>query len=70
MDGKLLKSVMVKNGDTQKKLAQALDLQQSAMCLRIAGKIEFRMNEANMIRKRYNLTDEETVQIFFNNKVS
>lgn len=60
----------VKNNDTQAILAEAMGIPQSALSARINGKIEFRQNEINFIRKRWSLTDQETVDIFFNDKVS
>lgn len=60
----------VKNNDTQSILAEAMGLQQSALSARINGKIEFRQNEINFIRKRWGLTDQETVDIFFSDEVS
>ncbi len=60
----------VKNNDTQAILAEAMGLTQSALSARINGKIEFRQNEINFIRKRWGLTDQETVDIFFSEEVS
>ena len=60
----------IKNNDTQTALSNAMGLQQSALSARINGKIEFRQNEINFIRKRWNLTDQETVDIFFSEAVS
>lgn len=60
----------VKNHDTQAILAEAMGIPQSALSARINGKIEFRQNEINFIRKRWSLTDQETVDIFFSEKVS
>ncbi len=60
----------VKNHDTQAILAEAMGIPQSALSARINGKIEFRQNEINFIRKRWSLTDQETVDIFFSDKVS
>ena len=70
MNSCVLKSVMVKNGDNQEKLAEALDMQVSGLNLRINGKIEFRRSEINKIRKRYSLSPEETIDIFFDEEVS
>ena len=60
----------VKNNDTQAILAKAMGIPQSALSARINGKIEFRQNEINFIRKRWSLTDQETVDIFFSDNVS
>lgn len=70
MDSNELKAAMKRNQDTQEQLAEALGLQTSGVCERINGRIEFRRKEINIIRKRYNLSDEETVRIFFDDELS
>ena len=70
MNKPLIKAVIAKNNDTQGKLAKALNLPQSALSHRINGTIDFRLSEINCIRKRYNLTAEETEEIFFEKEVS
>lgn len=70
MNTKLFKIYMIKNNDTQKSLAEALGLPQSAVNARINGKTQFRQDEINIIRVRWNLSDKETVDIFFAYKVS
>ena len=65
-----LKGAMARNHDTQERLAEALDLPVSGLNLRINGKIEFRRNEINAIRRRYSLSPEETIRIFFEDEVS
>lgn len=51
---------------TQNDIAELLGLSVSAVNSRINGSIEFRRNEINAIRKEYELTDAETMAIFFN----
>ena len=70
MNTVLLKVAMLKNNDTQLKLAEALHLPASAVSERINGKRDFRQNEMDIIKKRYNLTPEEMVAIFFAEEVS
>ena len=70
MNSNLLKSVIVKHGDTQEKLAEAMGLSVSALNLRINGHIEFRRNEINYIKQRYDLTPAEVDEIFFEELVS
>jgi len=65
-----LKAAMKRNEDTQEQLAAALGLQTSSICERINGRIEFRRSEINAIRKRYNLSDADTVRIFFDDEMS
>lgn len=70
MNKSMMKSVIVRNNDTQEALAQALNLPQSAISNRINGKIDFRVSEIQRIRKRYKLTAQETEDIFFDGAVS
>ena len=70
MNTNSLRAVIVKNGDTQAKLAEAMGIPVSALSYRINGKIEFRRNEINFIKNRYHLTAEETDAIFFEDVVS
>ena len=70
MNSNKLKAVMKLNDDTQEKLAEALGIQTSGVSDRIRGNIEFRRSEINLIRKRYNLSDADTVSIFFDEDVS
>lgn len=70
MNKTLFNIFMLKNRDTQATLAEAMGLPQSALSVRINGKTEFRQGEINFIRKRWNLSDQETVDIFFTEEVS
>lgn len=70
MNKPLMKSVIARNNDTQDALAKALGLPRSAVSNRMNGKVDFRVSEINRIRNRYNLTAEETVEIFFAEEVS
>lgn len=70
MNSNNLKAAMKKHDDTQEKLAEFLGLQVSGLNARINGKIEFRRSEINLIRERYGLSAEETIEIFFDDGVS
>lgn len=70
MNTNLLKALIVKNGDTQMKLADSMGIPVSALNQRINGKTEFRRNEIKLIKSRYRLTAEETEEIFFDDVVS
>ena len=70
MNSNLLKALIVKNGETQEKLAEAMGLQTSALNMRINGKIEFRRNEIIFIKQRYGLSSDEVDSIFFSEMVS
>lgn len=67
MNSREFKAVMKREDDTQEKLAEALGLQLSGVNARINGRIEFRASEICAIIKRYNLSETETANIFFNN---
>lgn len=64
------RKAMIDNGDNQKTVAAALGLAQSALSNRLNGKVDFRMEEIKIIRDRFKLTPEQTITIFFNEKVS
>ncbi len=70
MNSNLLKATIIKNGDTQEKLADAMGLPTSALNMRINGKIEFRRNEIIFIKRRYSLSSDEVDSIFFTEIVS
>lgn len=64
MDSIELKVAMKRNKDTLEKLAEALGLQVSGVWARVNGQTEFRAKEISAIRRRYNLSAEDTVKIF------
>ena len=66
MNSREMKAAMKLNDDTQEKLAEALGLPISGINARINGRTDFRASEICVIRKRYNLSNEETARIFFN----
>ncbi len=70
MNTKKFKIQMIKNNDKQTTLAEVLDLPQSAISARVNGKTPFRQDEINIIRKRWSLSNEDTVDIFFTDEVS
>lgn len=70
MDTSLLKSFMVRNGDTQADLAMALGISRSRMNAKINGKAEFWSSEIGVLRERYSLSANDVDTIFFAQKVS
>ena len=67
MNAKLFRSIMVLNNDTNKSLAEFLDLSEQTVCNKInENGTEFKQGEIVKIRKRYNLTAEQVMAIFFN----
>ena len=65
VDMNLLRYFMRKNGDKQSDLARAIKLPQSALSARMNGKVSFRQTEMNAIRKRYSLSADNMMAIFF-----
>lgn len=67
----LLRSIMIKNGDTQAALAEAMGISLSRLNAKINNNgAEFKQAEILFIKKRYKLTAKEVNEIFFNEKVS
>lgn len=60
-----LKAVIVRNGDTQATLANALGLCVSSLNARILKKTDFKQTEMDAIKKRYRLSNDEFMDIFF-----
>lgn len=66
MNSDLLRSILVKNGDTQAKLAKELGISLATLNAKIHGnKTSFRQNEIMAIKKRYGLSPDEVDAIFF-----
>ena len=64
MHTSLLKAEMVKNGDTQESLAEALGISRQTLNGKILGKVDFRQNEILFIKDRYRLTAKAIDAIF------
>ena len=66
MNGSLLKSIMVLNGDTIRKLAEHLDISPQSVSDKINERgTEFKQGEIAMIKERYNLSADQVEAIFF-----
>ena len=61
----LLKSKMVLKGETQIELAEELGITRPALNVKMNGKSDFKQSEINIIAKRYELSDDELIEIFF-----
>lgn len=67
MNKSLLRSVMVLFGDTNKTLAEHLGISEKSVNDKInENGTEFKQNEIATIRKLYQLSDEQVINIFFN----
>lgn len=66
MNTSLFKSLMARNNDTQAELAKALGISLSNLNAKINGKAaSFRQNEITAITKRYGLTADVIMEVFF-----
>ena len=62
-----LKSVMALHGDTNKDLAELLEIsEQSVSCKINENGTEFKQGEIKKITEKYNLSPDEMTAIFFN----
>ena len=68
MNKNMLRSVMVLHDDTNITLAEYLGISDSTLSLKMneTNGAEFTQGEIKKIIKRYDLTAEQTLQIFFN----
>jgi FixJ family two-component response regulator len=56
---------MVMNGDTNKTLAEYLDISETSVSNKRTGKTEFTQGQIVAIKNRWNLSAEQVDQIFF-----
>lgn len=67
MNSKLFRSIMVLHNDTNKTLAEFLNVSEQTICNKInENGTEFKQGEIAKIVERYNLTAEQITEIFFN----
>ena len=67
MNKELFRSIMVLNNDTNKSLADYLEVSEQTVCNKInENGTEFKQGEIAKIQKRYKLTPEQVSNIFFN----
>lgn len=72
MDGRKLKSILILNGESQKDLANVLELSPTTVSYKInesKGR-EFTQSEIRKIKEHYDLSAEDINEIFFNHFVS
>ena len=66
MNKELLRSIMVVHGDTNKDLAEMLEISEQSVSGKINEKgTEFKQGEIAKIKDRYNLSPEQVESIFF-----
>ncbi len=66
MNKEMLRSVMVLNGDTNKELAEYLEISEASVSAKMnENKTEFKQKEIAKIRDKYNLSAEQIEAIFF-----
>ena len=64
MNVNLLKSKMALKGEAQIDLANAMGITRASMSVKMNGKNPFKLDEIKFIAKRYDLTNDEIVEIF------
>lgn len=66
MNGSMLKSIMVLNGDTIRDLANFLEISPQSVSKKInENQSEFKQGEIAKIKEKYKLTAEQVEAIFF-----
>lgn len=70
MDKAKFKSVMALHGETQGRLAEALEMAQETLSRKLNEQGEFSQSEIKAIKNRYHLTPDEVDAIFFKVSVS
>ena len=66
MNKELLRSIMVLHGDTNKDLAELLEISEQSVSGKINEKgTEFKQGEIVKIKDKYNLSPEQVANIFF-----
>ena len=65
MNASLMKSYIVKNNDTQERLAASLGIALATLNAKINGKSSFRQTEIAAIKSRYHMTADEVDYVFF-----
>ena len=69
MNINLLRSKMVLKGETQLDLAKAMNITKASMSVKMNGKNPFKLDEVKFIANRYDLSNDEIVEIFLSEGV-
>lgn len=70
MDKDLLKYRIAKYGETATELANAMGIHETTLSAKINGSAEFKQSEINFIVERYGLSSDDTMAIFFKERVA
>lgn len=65
MNKRAFRACMVYNGDNRDTLATALEVGKTTISNKLRGATDFKLNEICILRKRWNLTNEKLLEIFF-----
>lgn len=65
MNKNAFRSVMVLHGDTQKDVADALNISEQTVGDKVNGYSDFKQSEIKILIQRYNLTPAQVDEIFF-----
>lgn len=65
----LLKSVRIREGLTQKKIAEIIEISPTSYSKKESGLVDFSLTEISKIINICNLTVDEMIEIFFDGKV-
>lgn len=69
MNKNLMKSVMALHGDTQKSIAELLNLSEQTISEKMNGLSDFKQSEIKLLIDRYKLTPDQVDDIFFGEPV-
>lgn len=70
MKAGILRGMMAERGETQAELAAGIGISLSRFNAKLNGKADFTLGEVQAISRRYALTPDQTVAIFFDKEVS
>lgn len=65
MNRRAFDACMVYNNDNRDTLAAALNVKKETIGNKIRGATDFKLSEICILRKRWNLTNEKLLEIFF-----
>ena len=65
LNKRMLKSIMVANGDTSKDMCEYLHISTASVSLKMNGHSPFSLKEISALVQRYDLTPEQVYAIFF-----